>query len=121
MPTLPARSNSAAPPKLHLTITPQHIAAAWNCREMQEHPSPLTLALAEQTIYFVGRWESPRVVELWDACLGGVLARYEAPHQLVAFMAAWGRGEQPKPARFTLRLLSAGTCANGEEWLSRAA
>jgi len=82
------KPSSAAPSKLHITIKPQHIAAAWNRREMQEQSSPLTLALAEQTTFFVGRWESPRVVELWAACLGGVLARYEAPRQLVAFMTA---------------------------------
>jgi hypothetical protein len=30
----------AAPPKLHINISPQHIAAATNRREMQERAGP---------------------------------------------------------------------------------
>ena len=68
-------------------------------------PTPVTLALVEQTRFGAAHWVEDLVVELVEWQDSGRVYRYSAPPELRAFLAAWSRGERVEPAKFTLVLI----------------
>lgn len=95
---------SLPPPTVTLAIDTELLVEAGRLRGNAEPPTPVTLALLEQTRFCTARWVETLVVELVEY-LTGRAYRYTVPPELREYVAGWARGERVGPARFTLVLL----------------